>query len=133
MCCYDQCSRLVCDSGATNHMTSSMNFVTQPTIYVGNFIVTFRDGNVLLISHIVQYTINNGIHMHDVLVVPNITKNLLLLETKWVLVHGRCEHKLYLISNKPQAFTTINFSKLQASYEFWHSLLVTFHLLLFLF
>ncbi|KAI3510913.1 hypothetical protein L1887_18051 [Cichorium endivia] len=132
------------DSAATDHMASSTASVTQPTAYVGNSKVVFGDGNVLPISHIGHTSLNNGIHLRDVLVVPNITKNLLSISklttdnmmdvlfsrpyfyiqdraTKRVLAQGRCEQGLYILSNKPQAFTAVTFSKLTASCELWHS------------
>lgn len=132
------------DSGATDHMASSAASVSQPMPYAGNSKVAFGDGNVLPISHIGQSMIHNNIKLRDVLVVPTITKNLLSISklttdnsmdvlfsqphfyiqdraTKQVLAKGRCEQGLYVLSNKPEAFTAMACSKLKASYELWHS------------
>ncbi|GJY46162.1 hypothetical protein Tco_0435225 [Tanacetum coccineum] len=62
------------DSGATDHMTSSPENVNNATPNIGQANVTFGNGNKLHVSHTM---VNNNIRLLDVLVVPNLTKNLL--------------------------------------------------------
>ena len=64
------------DSRATSHMTPSQEHVTNPIPYLGNAKVTNANGNVLLISHTGSSMISN-VHLKDILIVPNIAKNLL--------------------------------------------------------
>ncbi|KAI3700963.1 hypothetical protein L2E82_45604 [Cichorium intybus] len=131
------------ESGATDHMTTSTDSITQPTVFSGSSKVAFGDGNVLPISHIGHSLLNNGIQLWNVLVVPKLTKNLLSIsrltsdnnmdvlfsqpyfyiqdrKMRWVLAQGRCDRGLYVLSTKPQAFVATR-SKLKAPYELWHS------------
>lgn len=109
------------DSGATNHMTDSTNSVTQHAPYDGHANVLFGDDNTLPNSYIGQSVIHNNVRLQDMLVVPNITNNLLSISklttdnnvdvlfsrpnffiqdraTKWVLAKGRYEQGLYVLS-----------------------------------
>nr|GEY99451.1 putative zinc finger, CCHC-type [Tanacetum cinerariifolium] len=106
------------DSGATDHMTSSLANVNNTTPYMGQANATFGNGNKLPVSHIGHNMVNNNIRLRDVLVVPNLTKNLLSISkltsdnlldvlflqpyfyiqdrlTKQVLAQGRCENTEY--------------------------------------
>nr|GEU66827.1 hypothetical protein [Tanacetum cinerariifolium] len=128
------------DSGATDHVTSSPKNVNYATPNMGQANVTFGNGNNLPVSHIGHTTVNNNIQLCDVLVVPNLTKNLLSISkltsddlldvlfsqpyfyiqdrlTKQVLAQGRCENGLYVLHLGPQALIADSPLKVKASFE----------------
>lgn len=67
------------DSGALDHMVSSSASVTNSTPSVGDASVLFGNDTSLPISRVGTSTIANNVCLNDVLVVPNLTKNLLSL------------------------------------------------------
>ena len=132
------------DSGASDHMVSSKASVNQPEPFFGDGSVHFGNGNTLPITSIGTSSLINGLCLRDVLVVPNLTKNLLSISkltydnnvdvvfskylcsiqdraTKQVLAQGKRDRGLYVISNKPEvrAFSATKHPK--ASFELWHS------------
>ncbi|KAD4982590.1 hypothetical protein E3N88_19261 [Mikania micrantha] len=62
---------------ASDHMTATPHTLNNPAPVMGNESVTFGNGNTLPITHKGHLTLNNTLHLNNVLVVPNITKNLL--------------------------------------------------------
>ena len=67
------------DFGALDHMVSSSASVTNSTPSVGDASVLFGNDTSLPISRVGTSTIANNVCLNDVLVVPNLTKNLLSL------------------------------------------------------
>nr|GEU64324.1 retrovirus-related Pol polyprotein from transposon TNT 1-94 [Tanacetum cinerariifolium] len=65
------------DSGASDHMTTSSDSVSNPKPPTGNKIVYFGNGNSLAVSHIGDVNLLDSIKLPNVLVVSNLTKNLL--------------------------------------------------------
>lgn len=132
------------DTGATAHMTASTFSLSDHHAYSGNDSVYVGNGAQLQISHVGNLKLNSHIDFLDVLVVPHITKNLLSLnklttdlpidviftdnsfvvqnrKTKDPIATGRHENSLYILERGQSALiTTLNNSKLRASYELWH-------------
>ena len=70
------------DSGATFHMTSDTEVVDQPTLYSSNERVMVGNGKSLAISHtssISSIIPSSSLLLSNVLVVPSIKKNLILI------------------------------------------------------
>lgn len=65
------------DSGASDHMVYSSALVTNSTPSIGDASVLFGNGTSFPISRVGTSTIANNVSLNDVLVVPNLTKNLL--------------------------------------------------------
>lgn len=65
------------DTGASAHMTSNVALLDSSIPYTGSDCVIVGNGARLSITHVGSCTINNSIVLRNVLVVPNITKNLL--------------------------------------------------------
>ncbi|GJS22683.1 putative reverse transcriptase domain-containing protein [Tanacetum coccineum] len=65
------------DSGASNHITTSQDSVSNPKPPTSNKIVYFGNRNSLAVSHIGDVNILGSIKLPNVLVVPNLTKNML--------------------------------------------------------
>lgn len=126
-------------------MTSSSAHLDSTTHYNGPDHVMFGNGNSSNISHIGTKFLSNHIKLSDVLVVPNITKNLLSIrkltsdspldvlfsnlffsiqnrEAKEIIARGKCENGLYIHKQGHQVFlSSLKSSKLQASHELWHN------------
>nr|GEX70984.1 zinc finger, CCHC-type, Gag-polypeptide of LTR copia-type [Tanacetum cinerariifolium] len=131
------------DSEATDHMNLSLANVNNTTQNIGQANFTFGNGNKLPVSHIGHTMVNNNIRLCDVLVVPDLTKNLLSISkltsdnlldvlflqpyfyiqgllTKHVLAQGKCENGLYVLHPGPQALIVDSPLKAKASFELWH-------------
>jgi len=68
------------DTGANSHMTSDLGNLDDPQPYMGNDHVMIGDGLQLSISHIGNTNLDSShgkLELQDVLVVPNIKKNLI--------------------------------------------------------
>ena len=68
------------DTGATDHMTGNAGNLHSLTPYTGNDGVMVGNGNILPITHIGKATVGSGdssIPLNDVLLVPDIKKDLL--------------------------------------------------------
>lgn len=65
------------DSGATSHKMPSTTHLDSSSPYTGHEQVIFGNGKVSPISHIGTSTLLSNLVLSDVLVVPNLTKNLL--------------------------------------------------------
>ncbi|KAK1424394.1 hypothetical protein QVD17_19723 [Tagetes erecta] len=132
------------DSGATAHMTPSPEVVNHSSSNKGTGMVFFGDGNSLPVSLTGHTTLPNNIRLRDILVVPNLTKNLLSIsklthdnlvdvlfsypsfhiqdrETKAVLARGTCENGLYVLHDGHHALVAISPSSSSASFELWHN------------
>lgn len=133
------------DSGAMAHMSPSPASVDSSHPYGGNEIVTFGNGNTLTVSRLGRKTINKTISLHDVLIVPTLSKNLLSVsklthdfpldflfsrdffaiqdrKTGKLLTKGRHEDGLYVLSPEIQAhMASAGSSTTCASYELWHT------------
>ncbi|GJR82122.1 retrovirus-related pol polyprotein from transposon RE1 [Tanacetum coccineum] len=66
-----------CGRGASAHMTPSLSIMDSASTYSGNDCVLFGNGNASKKSHIGTSSLTPNIDLQDVLVVPNLTKNLL--------------------------------------------------------
>ncbi|KAK9073175.1 hypothetical protein SSX86_007499 [Deinandra increscens subsp. villosa] len=132
------------DSGATDHMANSPGIVSNPLACHGNNNVYFGNGTSLPISHKGHHILHNDIKLNDILVVPNLTKNLLSVakltndnnidvifsrnqfflqdrSTRQVLAQGKCEDGLYVLNQDHVVFTATSSLCNKASYELWHS------------
>lgn len=101
-------------------MTSQTSALDSFEPYSGNGLVIVGNVNALSISHIGSSRINPDVKLLDVLVVPHITKNLLLINKltsdynadvvfsdkyfaiqnrvrKAILAQGKCEKRLYIL------------------------------------
>ena len=70
------------DSGVTNHVTTDAQNLTIRTDYKGKDKLTVGNGSKLSISHIGSFVILSNpkpFYLHNILHVPNITKNLLII------------------------------------------------------
>ncbi|KAK1424653.1 hypothetical protein QVD17_19987 [Tagetes erecta] len=131
------------DSGASDHMTASPDGVLNPTPPKGNEQVIFGNGKTLPVSHTGNMKLLGSLNLNNVLVVPNITKNLLSIskltehnnvdvlfsypnffiqdrQTKRVLARGCREEGLYVLNTNHEALVASP-SCPKASYEIWHS------------
>ncbi|KAK9068374.1 hypothetical protein SSX86_012487 [Deinandra increscens subsp. villosa] len=131
------------DSGASDHMSGMSNKMTNLKHKSGNSRVTFGDGNSLPVTHTGDSMIENNIKLKDVLLVPNIHKNLISVGkltqtndidvlfshplfyiqdrlTRNVLAQGRCKDGLYVLETKNKAFVAIQ-PRPKASFEDWHA------------
>ncbi|KAD5803045.1 hypothetical protein E3N88_14405 [Mikania micrantha] len=133
------------DSGATTHMLPSNHGLNYSTSQTGNIRVTFGNGNSLPVTHIGNTNLNNAISLQNVLVVPNLTKNLLSIsrltndspvdvlfsndffqiqdrKTAEVLAKGTCENGLYVLTQGHKSLVAaLSASHLCASFNKWHS------------
>ncbi|KAJ0878802.1 hypothetical protein HanRHA438_Chr10g0443981 [Helianthus annuus] len=112
--------------------------------YKGNNKVVFGDGKQLPITHTGSYNLCHNIKLHNVLVVPNLTKKLLSISkltsdhpvdvlfsqhyfhiqdrvTKQVLAKETCADGLYVLKDGLRAFVADVSNK--ASFELWHACL----------
>ncbi|KAK9078295.1 hypothetical protein SSX86_002352 [Deinandra increscens subsp. villosa] len=133
------------DSGASDHMTGSKISIKNIVPKLGNKSVTFGNGEKLEITHKGDTLMANNLKLNDILIVPNIKKNLLSVSkltknnnvdvlfshskfyiqdrvTKQVLAEGQCEDGLYVLQNNNmnKAFVATT-SCPKASFEDWHS------------
>ncbi|MFS7952632.1 putative RNA-directed DNA polymerase [Helianthus anomalus] len=130
------------DSGADLHMTDDTGNLHSFFPYKGSSSVTFGNGHSSPITHKGRVTLQNNVHLKDVLVVPSLTRNLLSISkltndfpvdvlfsnsffviqdrtTRKPLAQGRCENGLYLLRDKSFAFVA-SVSSNKASFELWH-------------
>lgn len=132
------------DSGASAHMTAQADTLDSVEPYTGTGHVLVGNGNTLPISHIGNCSLSSGVNLHDVLVVPTLTKNLLSISkltadlpvdvvfsdklfeiqnrvTKQTLAKGRCERGLYVLDRVDSALVaTVRSSSLKASFTLWY-------------
>ncbi|KAK9049437.1 hypothetical protein SSX86_031595 [Deinandra increscens subsp. villosa] len=131
------------DSGASDHMTGMKTNMTNLKLKTGHNRVTFGNGESLPVTHKGNLTLTNNLHLNDVLVVPNINKNLLSVSmltksnnvdvlfsypmfhiqdrmTKEIVAQGRCEDGLYVLQNPNKALVA-SVSCPKASFEEWHA------------
>ncbi|KAK9055823.1 hypothetical protein SSX86_026908 [Deinandra increscens subsp. villosa] len=131
------------DSGASDHMSGVKHSLFNLKTIPGNSRVTFGNGKSLPVSHKGDTLLHNNIKLNDILVVPNIHKNLLSVSqltktndvdvlfshpmfyiqdrlTRKVLAQGKCEDGLYVLTNKNKAFVAST-STPKASFEEWHA------------
>ncbi|KAJ9552406.1 LOW QUALITY PROTEIN: hypothetical protein OSB04_016451 [Centaurea solstitialis] len=132
------------DTGASAHMTPNANLdATSP--YSGAEQVTIGNGTALNISHVGHCSISPSIKLLNVLVVPELTKNLLSIsqltsdlpvditfsdhffviqkwDTKEILAKGRCNQGLYVLErSQPEFIYALYSRKLKGSFTLWHS------------
>lgn len=65
------------DTGVTTHMTTSTSHLDPASTYTVNDQFAFGNGHISHISHIRTLALSKDIKLSDVIIVPNITKNLL--------------------------------------------------------
>lgn len=117
------------DSSASTHMKSSPTTLDSASTYTGSDHVVFRNGNTSSISYIGNSLISKDLKLSNLIVVPNLTKNLLSFSkltkdspvdvlfynpflaiqnhaTKEILASGRCENGLYVLKHGHQVFLT---------------------------
>lgn len=132
------------DTGASNHMTTSPGMLLNPKKYVGHDCVFIGDGSSLKINAIGDTLISDGkneLLLHDVLHVPQLTRNLLSVSqltsqyplnceftdkllcikeraTGRTMLTGQRKGDLYVLSKSKE----VHFSNRQntASEELWH-------------
>ncbi|KAJ9542859.1 LOW QUALITY PROTEIN: hypothetical protein OSB04_029365 [Centaurea solstitialis] len=133
------------DSGASAHMTSSSSNLDSAKPYFGYENVQVGNGNLIPISHIGATQVNSNIQLLDVLVVPQITKNLLSVrkltfdfpvdilfsdeffdiqnrQSGDVVARGTHKNGLYVLEQGHSTFlAALRSKRLKASYELWHS------------
>nr|KYP48069.1 Retrovirus-related Pol polyprotein from transposon TNT 1-94 [Cajanus cajan] len=132
------------DTGATSHMTPSLSQLTDSQNYNGTDRVFVGNGTSLNITHVGSLSLSHTVPLSDVLVVPNLTKNLVSVsklthdnhakaifvddsfviqnrKTGRVLARERCDQGLYVMNQGPQALLTTSSSLPRASFELWHS------------
>ncbi|KAJ9566476.1 hypothetical protein OSB04_002442 [Centaurea solstitialis] len=138
------------DSGATAHMTPSTSNLDSAKSYSGTDHVSFGNATSLPISHVGTSSFSKDLHLHDVLVVPHLTKNLLSISkltndhpvdilfsdsyfaiqnrlTKTILARGRVDRGLYILEHGQKALVArLSSNKLKAYFEVWHSRLGSF-------
>ncbi|KAK9047921.1 hypothetical protein SSX86_033117 [Deinandra increscens subsp. villosa] len=147
------------DSGASDHMSGMTNYLHNVRPKTGNSEVTFGNGQTLPVTHKGDVLLPNNVLLKDILVVPNIHKNLLSVSmltktnnvdvlfshpsfyiqdrmTKKMLAQGRCEDGLYVLdntNNNNKALVATRSSPM-ASFEEWHARLghVSFESIMFL-
>ncbi|MFS7942761.1 putative RNA-directed DNA polymerase [Helianthus anomalus] len=109
--------------------------------------VTFGSGQSLPITHIGNTSLNNSTTLQNVLVVPNLTKNLLSInrltndsnvdvlfsnnyfnvqdrKTGEILARGICENGFYVLTQSHKSLVVVlSASHLRAPFNKWHSLL----------
>ncbi|KAD6795087.1 hypothetical protein E3N88_05983 [Mikania micrantha] len=131
------------DSGASDHMSTSSENINNATKPSGNKQVFFGNGHTLGVTKIGDTNLFGSLKLNNVLVVPNLTKNLLSVgkltedndvdvlfshpyfyiqdrRSRQVLAQGRREDGLYVLHNKHEALVASS-SCPKASYEVWHS------------
>ncbi|KAJ0490671.1 putative RNA-directed DNA polymerase [Helianthus annuus] len=132
------------DSGATTHMLRSTNALNEAHNDAGNTFVTFGNGQSLPVSQIGNSKLND-IPLKNVLVVPNLTRNLLSIsrltndapvdvlfsnsffqiqdrKTAAVLARGTCENGFYVLSQSHKSLVaSLAVPHLRASFDKWHS------------
>nr|KYP63355.1 Retrovirus-related Pol polyprotein from transposon TNT 1-94 [Cajanus cajan] len=132
------------DTGATSHMTPSSSQLTDSQNYNGTDHVFVGNETSLNITHVGSRSLSHTVPLSDVLVVPNLTKNLVSVnkltrdnhakaifvddsfviqnrKTGRVLARGRCDQGLYVMDQGPQALLTTSSSLPRACFELWHS------------
>nr|GEY97778.1 retrovirus-related Pol polyprotein from transposon TNT 1-94 [Tanacetum cinerariifolium] len=133
------------DTRASTHMTPSSTNLDVVSSYEGNDYVIFGNGNGASISHIGILHISPNISLLDVLVVPNLTKSLLLVSkltqdnpvdvvfsdpmfliqnrhSKETLEKRRRRNGRYVLDQGNQAFFTKRSStRTTASFDLWHN------------
>ncbi|KAI3694071.1 hypothetical protein L1987_77030 [Smallanthus sonchifolius] len=133
------------DSGATTHMLASTHGLNNSKSHNGSLRVTFGNGKSSPVTHIGNTTLNKSITLQNVLVVPNLTKNLLSIsrltndspvdvlfsndffqiqdrKTAEVLAKGTCENGLYVLTQGHKSLVAaLSASHLRASFNKWHS------------
>nr|GEZ14261.1 hypothetical protein [Tanacetum cinerariifolium] len=133
------------DTGASTHMTPSSTNLDVVSSYEGNDYVIFGNGNGASISHIGRLHISPNISLLDVLVVPNLTKSLLLVSkltqdnpvdvvfsdpmfliqnrhSKETLEKRRRRNGRYVLDQGNQAFfTKLSSTRTTASFDLWHN------------
>ncbi|XP_022026580.1 uncharacterized mitochondrial protein AtMg00810-like [Helianthus annuus] len=89
----------------------------------GNGPVIFGNGLSSPVTHTGTARINDHITLSNVLVVPNLTRNLLSdRKTKTVIAQGTCENGLYVLSQSHKALVAaLQVPHLRASVDKWHS------------
>ncbi|KAJ0799808.1 putative RNA-directed DNA polymerase transcription factor Lambda-DB family [Helianthus annuus] len=131
------------DTGATTHMLPNNNNLQSSTPTQGNQKVYFGNGQSLPITHIGQTKLFGNLALNNVLVVPNLTKNLLSIgkltednlvdvvfshpyfyiqdrRTKQTLARGCREDGLYVLRQPHEALVSTSTCP-KASFELWHS------------
>lgn len=139
-------------------MTPTSDNVDSATSYNGNDRVIVGNGKSLSITHIGNRLVTPNIHLNDVLVVPNLTRNLLSISRLTrdfsinvvfsdnsfivqnrvdgtILATGRRDGGLYLLQNVHFALLVDFNNKIQrGSFKLWHERLghVNSHIILLL-
>ncbi|KAJ0853298.1 putative RNA-directed DNA polymerase [Helianthus annuus] len=131
------------DTGATTHMLPNNNTLQTSTPTQGNQNVYFGNGQSLPITHVGNTKILGNLALNNVLVVPNLTKNLLSIgkltednpvdvifshpyfyiqdrQTKETLARGCREDGLYVLRQTHEALVSSS-SCPKASFELWHA------------
>ncbi|KAJ0701721.1 putative RNA-directed DNA polymerase [Helianthus annuus] len=133
------------DSGATTHMLTNNHGLKDSKPHTGNMSVIFGNGQTLPVTHIGNTTLNNSLSLKNVIVVPNLTKNLLSIsrltndspvdvlfsndhfhiqdrKTGEVLARGTCENGFYVLTQSHKSLVAaLSASHLRASFNKWHS------------
>ena len=76
---FNEASYWFLDTGASVHMTPAHSTLDQSTTYTGKDCVIVGNGAFLPITHTSKISPSPDLYLLDILVVPHLTKNLLLL------------------------------------------------------
>ena len=132
------------DTGASNHMTRQQGMLKNVHKYSGTDPIIIGDGSSLSITGIGNSSINqkgNVLPLDDVLLVPNLKKNLLSISqltsqfpvncefsndnfcvkarnTSHPLITGKWKANLYVLSNEPEAYFSSRFKS--GTTDIWH-------------
>ncbi|GAU19509.1 hypothetical protein TSUD_77530 [Trifolium subterraneum] len=112
----------ISDTGASNHMTGTASMLNNIRQSSGTDSVLIGDGSPLPIHGIGDSFIkqkNITLPLHDVLLVPDLTKNLLSeRETGEPIITGRRKGDLYVLSSLPELYFSNRFKS--GSADIWH-------------
>lgn len=133
----------IVDSGASDHMTSSVDLLTNIKIAAGGFTISLPTGDVSSITHVGDAQLKCGLLLKNVLVVPKFKHNLLSIhkllkdnkcdvkftpqtceithsETAKLQATGHLQQGLYyLVDNKDQGISH-QCNSVSAASETWH-------------
>jgi hypothetical protein len=135
------------DTGATDHITSDLDRLAVRERYHGNEQVQVGNGSGLRITHIGHSSLNTAdrpLALHNILHVPNITKNLLSVhkfsrdndvffeyhprhfsikdrQSRRSLLDGRCESGLYPIKSTDLPALKHGLAARSITYSHWHA------------
>ena len=136
-------SRWIIDSGAFNHICSSLSFFSSYTLLKKNVLVELPDGSHASVTHIGIVKFNSSFVLKDVYYIPSFKFNLLSISqltsqlncdtifsnsiclfqdriTKTMIGRGRLQNGLYCLDDVPNSNFALSFQHLY-NFDLWHS------------